>query len=127
MVNERTEQGADVNTSFYDSAPRSFDIRRTRLKKRIEGLKKYLMPISPEDGSAVVLLCWGEKSCCSILPVSVSNPEDEVATWREINTAWYTCRGHWREKLWGFSHKDCHCRDHNVGSEKKASRRFRTG
>ncbi|KAL4864155.1 hypothetical protein BDV12DRAFT_205888 [Aspergillus spectabilis] len=105
MVNERTEQGAEdgegVNTSFYASTPHTFD-NRTRHKKRIEELKKYIMPISPEDGSAVVLLCWGEKSSCSILPVSISDPEDEVATWREINAAWYACKGHWMKKILGF-------------------------
>lgn len=107
MVNERTERGTEsgeyVNTSFSESAPHSFDIRRTRHKKRIEELKKYMKPISPEDGSAVVLLCWGETSCCSILPVSVSIPEDEVATWGEINTAWHTRKGHWRKRLLGLS------------------------
>jgi hypothetical protein len=57
----------------------------------------------PDDGSAVVLLCWGEKSSCFILPVPVSSPEDEVSTWNEINRARYTRRGSWKKYLLGFS------------------------
>ncbi|CEL11627.1 hypothetical protein ASPCAL14727 [Aspergillus calidoustus] len=106
VVNERIEQGTeggeDVDTNFSGSTSHSFDIRRTRHKKRISELKEYIKPISPEDGSAVILLCWGETSCCSVLPVSASNPEDEVATWREINAAWYTRKGHWRKRLMGL-------------------------
>lgn len=107
MVDEQTERGEgdakNDKASFCKSTLPGFDIRRTRHNERIEELKKVLETMSAEDGSAVVLLCWGEETCCSILPVSVSNPEDEVATWREINKAWYTRRGHWRKHLPGFS------------------------
>jgi hypothetical protein len=64
---------------------------------------KDLKPLFPEDGSAVVLLCWGEKSGCSIMPVKVSNTEDEVSMWSEIHSAWYARRGYWRKHLPGFS------------------------
>ncbi|KAL4949691.1 hypothetical protein BDW69DRAFT_197864 [Aspergillus filifer] len=128
MVNERTKQGAgegeDVSTSFYELTSHNCDIRSTKHERRIEELKKYLIPMSPEDGSAVVLLCWGEKSCCSILPVSVSNPEDEVATWREINTAWYTCRGHWRKMLLGFKVTRVAIAEITMLGLKEASNRF---
>ncbi|KAE8372328.1 hypothetical protein BDV26DRAFT_103285 [Aspergillus bertholletiae] len=59
--------------------------------------------MSPENGSPIVLLCWGESSCCSILPVQISNSEDEIETWKEINKAWYTRRGYWRKRLPGYS------------------------
>ncbi|CEL11851.1 hypothetical protein ASPCAL14946 [Aspergillus calidoustus] len=101
-VERGTEGGEDVDTNFSGSTSHSFDIRRTRHKRRISESKKYMKPISPEDGSAVILLCWGETSCCSVLPVSASNPEDEVATWREINAAWYTRKGNWRKRLMGL-------------------------
>jgi hypothetical protein len=58
--------------------------------------------MSSKNGSAVVLLCWGKKTSCSIMPVPVAHPEDEVATWTESNNAWYARRGGWRKKLPGF-------------------------
>ncbi|KAB8212791.1 hypothetical protein BDV33DRAFT_197232 [Aspergillus novoparasiticus] len=65
-------------------------------------VKKELEPLCTDNGSAIVLLCWGESSCCSILPVPVQYPEDEVATWTELNKAWYTRRGTWGKYLPGF-------------------------
>lgn len=113
LVDEQTEQGEggeeeDKATSCIPTLPNSkmqgkrHNIRETRHNNRIEALKKELEPMCTENGSAVVLLCWGENSCCSILPVPVSYPEDEVATWSEINKAWYTRRGYWRKHLPGF-------------------------
>ncbi|KAI9368688.1 hypothetical protein BJX61DRAFT_537052 [Aspergillus egyptiacus] len=55
-----------------------------------------------ENGSPVVLLCWGQQTCCSILPVPVPSPEDEVAAWGKIHEAWYATRGRWRKYLPGF-------------------------
>ncbi|RAH53303.1 hypothetical protein BO85DRAFT_381810 [Aspergillus piperis CBS 112811] len=59
--------------------------------------------MSPENGSPMVLLCWGESSHCSILPVPIANSEDDVETWREIHRAWYARRGYWRKRLPGYS------------------------
>jgi hypothetical protein len=105
-IDERNENGAeegeDLNASSRKINPLDFDSRRTRHKNQIEALKKALELMFPETGSAVVLLCWGGKSCCSILPVLVSNPEDEVTMWRELNEVWYTRRGYWRKRLPGF-------------------------
>lgn len=102
--NERRKGGEEEDkVSSCGSVLPIFDIREERHNRRIEALKEVLEPISAENGSAAVLLCWGESSCCSILPVAVSNPEDEEATWREINRAWYTRRGYWRKHLPGFS------------------------
>jgi hypothetical protein len=104
-TNEQNEQ-SEINgqqgeeNSGASNVP-DFDIREKGHNIRIEALKKELMPMLPEDGSAVVLLCWGERSGCSILPVPV--PEDEVSAWKEINRAWYTRRGYWRKYLLGFS------------------------
>mgnify|MGYP001658668113 CR=1 FL=1 len=106
-ANEQNEQG-EINgkegekSSCASKFP-NYDIDEKRHNIRIEALRKELKPMFPDDGSAVVLLCWGEKSGCSILPVTVSSPEDEVSTWKEINRAWYTRRGYWRKYLLGFS------------------------
>lgn len=106
-VNKQNEQGETNRKEGEESSCSSnfsnYDIREKRHNIRIEALKKQLKPMFPDDGSAVVLLCWGEKSGCSILPVPVSNPEDEVSTWEKINRAWYTRRGYWRKYLLGFS------------------------
>lgn len=89
---EGNETGSDISED---------GTRRTRQYTRIEALKECLEPMLAETVSTVVLLCWG-KEPCSILPVPVSNSEDEVATWEEINKAWYRHRGHWSKRLPGF-------------------------
>lgn len=81
----------------------SLDIRKENHKNRIKALAEELKPMFLEDGSAVVLLCWGEKYGCSILPVQVSNTEDEVCAWERIHRAWYARRGYWRKYLPGFN------------------------
>lgn len=81
----------------------SFDIRTDEHKRRIEDLKEKLKYIFPENGSAMVLMCWGKPSHCSILPVRVSSSEDEEGTWSEINKAWYNRRGNWRRIIPGLS------------------------
>ncbi|KAE8337903.1 hypothetical protein BDV24DRAFT_139148 [Aspergillus arachidicola] len=111
QVNEENARGneeEDRTSSFIPTLPipdtrgkRQMD-RKMRHKTRIEALKKELEPLCTDNGSAIVLLCWGESSCCSILPVPVQYPEDEVATWTEINKAWYTRRGTWGKYLPGF-------------------------
>lgn len=111
QVNEENARGneeEDRTSSFILTLPipntrgkRQMD-RKMRHKTRIEALKKELEPLCTDNGSAIVLLCWGESSCCSILPVPVQYPEDEVATWTEINKAWYTRRGTWGKYLPGF-------------------------
>ena len=101
--NERAEgNGEDKARSFKSTLP-TFDIRHERHGIRIEALKKALNPMLAENGSAMVLLCWGEKSNCTILPVTVSSSEDEVTTWREINRGWYTRKGYWRRHIPGFN------------------------
>jgi hypothetical protein len=80
----------------------TFDIRMNEHKRRVEDLKEKLKYIFPENGSAVLLMCWGKPSHCSILPVRVSSPEDEVTTWSEINKAWYNRRGNWRKIIPGL-------------------------
>ncbi|KAE8311123.1 hypothetical protein BDV41DRAFT_566112 [Aspergillus transmontanensis] len=106
--NARGNEEEDRTSSFIPTLPipdtrgkRQMD-RKMRHKTRIEALKKELEPLCTDNGSAIVLLCWGESSCCSILPVPVQYPEDEVATWTEINKAWYTRRGTWGKYLPGF-------------------------
>ncbi|KAF3385003.1 hypothetical protein F1880_001980 [Penicillium rolfsii] len=79
------------------------DIRKERQKNRIEELTKILKPMLPENGSGVVLLCWCRKSGCSIMPVHVSNTDDEVSMWSELHNAWYARRGYWRKHIPGFS------------------------
>ncbi|KAL3469135.1 hypothetical protein BJX99DRAFT_268685 [Aspergillus californicus] len=80
-----------------------FDGRHKRHNIRIEALKKALNPMLAENGSAMVLVCWGEKSKCTISPIPVSSPEDEVTAWGEINRGFYTRRGYWRRYIPGFS------------------------
>ena len=78
------------------------DAAKQKHENRISDLKTKLEAMYPEDGSPVVLLCWGEESASSILPVPVSSSGDEVAIWEALNKAWYTRRGYWRKLLPGF-------------------------
>jgi hypothetical protein len=104
-ANEQNESGKITGQEGEENSGASnvpeFDIKKKRHNIRVEALKNELMPMLPENGSAVVLLCWGERSSCTTLPVPV--PEDEVSAWKEINRAWYTSRGYWRKFLLGFS------------------------
>lgn len=83
-----------IGASSQPSAPtkESHEDRKT-------GLGKALEPMLGDGISASVLLCWGEKHRCHIIPVNIADSTDEVAVWREIHRAWYTYRGHWRRYL----------------------------
>ena len=100
-VDEQSKRGEADEDSETDSTFSVIDTRTIRHHTRIEAVKECLEPMLAEGVSAVVLLCWG-KEPCSILPVPVSTSEDEVETWRKINTAWYKRRGLWRKFLPGF-------------------------
>lgn len=84
------------------------DGRETAHNARKEALAQQLQPMLGDDADALVLLCWGEKYHCSIIPVRVSDPADEAATWRDIGQAWYSRRGCWRRYLpfFGVEHVD---------------------
>jgi hypothetical protein len=60
---------------------------------RKSGLGKALESMLGDGISASVLLCWGEKHRCHIIPVNIADSTAEVAIWREIHRAWYTYRG----------------------------------
>jgi len=91
IVDKRGEcdqgRGRNDKESLNTTTSSTFDIRINEHKRRIQDLKEKLKYIIPENGSAVVLMCWGKPSCCSILPVRVSSSEDEVTAWSEIQNA----------------------------------------
>lgn len=76
---------------------------RTRHKDRVDCLRSVLNPMLAGDKPEVVLLCWGEKSNCTISPIKISNSENEENTWREIHEDWYSRKGHWRKDIPGFN------------------------
>jgi hypothetical protein len=84
------------------------DGREAAHKNRKDALGEHLLPMLGDDTNAVVLLCWGQQYHCSIIPVSISDSDDEVAIWREINQAWYARRGWWRRYIpfFGVEHVD---------------------
>lgn len=101
--NERDHQGGeDHKAKPKKTVPSTLDIRRIEHKHRVAELKEKVRHMLPESGSAVVLMCWGKPSCCSILPVRVSSPENEVSTWSDIQRAWYNRRGSWRKFMPGW-------------------------
>jgi hypothetical protein len=74
-------------------------IKRESHEGRKSDLGKALESMLGDGISASVLLCWGEKHRCHIIPVNIANSTDEVAVWREIHQAWYSHRGQWRRYL----------------------------
>ncbi|PVH96265.1 hypothetical protein DM02DRAFT_535641, partial [Periconia macrospinosa] len=46
-----------------------------------------------------VLLCWGERSHCQILPVKIAHSADDVTVWKEVRRAWFAHKGGWRRLL----------------------------
>lgn len=106
IVDKRGEcdqgKGKIDKESLNKKIPSAFDILTNEHKRRVEDLKEKLKYIIPENGSAVVLMCWGKSSCCSVLPVRVSGLEDEVTTWRQIKMAWYNRKGNWRKLIPGL-------------------------
>lgn len=73
------------------------DGRETAHNAREAELTQQLEPILRDDMGPLVLLCWGEKHHCSIVPVRISDLTDEGTWWREIKQAWYSHRGYWRK------------------------------
>lgn len=68
-------------------------------QRRNSELGEALEPMLGDGKVASVLLCWGERHRCHIIPVNIANSADEAAAWGEIHEAWYTYRGHWRRYL----------------------------
>lgn len=103
-INEQKERaegnGEEVKTSSFKP---TFDERHKKHNTRVDALKEALKPMLADNGSPMVLLCWGEKSNCTISPITISSAEDEVTTWREINRGWYTRKGYWRKHIPGFN------------------------
>lgn len=98
---ERAEgNGEEVKTSSFK---RTLGEQHERHKTLVDALKEALKPMLADNGSPMVLLCWGEKSNCTISPITVSSAEDEVTIWREINRCWYTRKGYWRKHIPGFN------------------------
>ncbi|BCS00015.1 uncharacterized protein AKAW2_50356S [Aspergillus luchuensis] len=102
-MEKKTTQAHVDQLCPLDHRGKKHDALAKRHNIRVEALKKVLDAMSPENGSPMVLLCRGESSHCSILPIPISNSEDEVETWREIHRAWYARRGYWRKRLLGYS------------------------
>ncbi|RAQ70214.1 hypothetical protein COH21_013070, partial [Aspergillus flavus] len=65
-------------------------------KKEIE---QILSPLLAESTNNVLLLCWGDKDRCHIIPTSIRHEADEVNIWERIRAAWYARRGYWRRYI----------------------------
>jgi hypothetical protein len=81
------------------------DGRTVRHERRQKELLEILEPVlvSDDSNSSSILLCWGNKNRCRIIPVKIPDSADDVAIWQEIQRAWYAHRGGWRKRLGIFS------------------------
>lgn len=69
-------------------------------EQRLTILKNLLRPITENDDSGCVLLCWGSSSSCHVLAVNHIGPAiDQELFWNKLQTAWYNTRGRWRQKV----------------------------
>jgi hypothetical protein len=55
-------------------------------------MANILKPMLDKDASSI-LICWGEKECCHIVPVIVADSADEVTAWREMSRTFYASKG----------------------------------
>lgn len=105
-VNEQNQGSSPDREEILNNSPGSncsySEVRKAEHNTRLEELRKKVGAMLPENGSPVILICWGEASDCSVLPVPVSTSDDECSTWTEMNRVWYSHRGHWRKYLPGF-------------------------
>ena len=75
------------------------DTREIAHSNRKDELKTVLNPILADGVNHLVILCWGDKDCCHIVPVNIGNEADEVNAWESIREAWYERRGNWRKYI----------------------------
>jgi hypothetical protein len=68
---------------------------KAKHEKRKKEILEILEPVlnSEDVHSSSILLCWGKRSYCQILPVKIAHSADDVAVWQEIRRAWYAHRG----------------------------------
>lgn len=102
-INDRDENSRQT-ISKYSSLLSITDSRQTAHTHRKEDMANILKPMLYKDASSI-LICWGEKECCHIVPVIVADSADEVTAWREISRAFYAFNGSWRRYILAFGVK----------------------
>jgi hypothetical protein len=75
--------------------------QKAKHEKRKKEILEILEPIlNGEDlHSYSILLCWGKRSHCQILPVKIAHSADDVDVWQEVRRTWYAHKGDWRRLL----------------------------
>jgi hypothetical protein len=58
-----------------------------------------LGPLFADSTENVLLLCWGYKDHCHIIPTNIRHEADEVDIWESIKATWYARRGYWRRYI----------------------------
>jgi len=102
-INDRDENPRQP-ISNYSSLLSITDSRQTAHTRPKEDMAKTLKPMLDKDASSI-LICWGEKERCHIVPVIIANSADEVTAWREISRAFYAFKGSWRRYIPAFGVK----------------------
>lgn len=77
--------------------------RQTDHTNRKKDMANILEPML--DNASSILICWGEKERCHIVPVIIAGSADEVTAWREISRTFYAFKGNWRRYIPAFGVK----------------------
>ncbi|EPS31198.1 hypothetical protein PDE_06153 [Penicillium oxalicum 114-2] len=64
--------------------------------QRMSALETHLGSILRDGMNPIIFVCWGKSSDCTIVPVPLTNYEDEAAVWTEIRRAWLSRLG-WKK------------------------------
>ena len=95
-TSDQVTEGSRRQRSIFPSRRVVTDKGRISHINRKKEIEQILGPLLAESTNNVLLLCWGDKDRCHIIPTSIPHEANEVNIWESIRAAWYARRGHWR-------------------------------
>ncbi|RMZ46441.1 hypothetical protein CA14_008224 [Aspergillus flavus] len=95
-TSDQVTEGSRRQRSIFPSRRVVTDTGRISHINRKKEIEQILGPLLAESTNNVLLLCWGDKDRCHIIPTSIPHEANEVNIWESIRAAWYARRGHWR-------------------------------
>lgn len=98
-TSDQVTEGSRRQRSISPWQPVVIDSRRISHVNRKKEIEQVLSPLLAESTNNVLLLCWGDKDRCHIIPTSIRHEADEVNIWESIRAAWYARRGYWRRYI----------------------------
>ncbi|CBF81787.1 predicted protein [Aspergillus nidulans FGSC A4] len=91
-TNAQATEGIHRHRSVSPWTVELTDVRKISHTNRKREIQEVLGPLFAGGTNNLVLLCWGDRDRCHIIPTDVRNEADEVNVWESIKTAWYSRR-----------------------------------